>query len=201
MRAFASRFIVTLFPRREYGNSITHTRIAQRHAGCLPDDANARARAIAWMFAAVNTVEPPILEFGTTTRILESDKPWYAERLPLVMRTRLYELSSHLGTADWLDGAFSAGGLMMVRVLQRSKSSGSLEDFPNLVAYLARGETRPAYKRAFAAQLAVKPVSPPPIDGIRECVPARVRSIPVCVRSPPVLWQHINNWGCRVDLL
>jgi glutathione S-transferase len=114
------------------------------------------------MFAAVNTVEPPILEFANA-KLLEGDKPWHAERLPLVadrVRTRLNQLSARLGDADWLDGAFSAGDLMMVSVLLRLRSSGILDAYPNLVAYVARGETRPAYKRAFAAQLAVnKPQS------------------------------------------
>ena len=109
------------------------------------------------MFAALNTVEPPILELGTA-RLLEGDKAWHAERLPLVVdrvRVRLNQLSVRLGDADWLDGAFSAGDLLMVSVLLRSKSSGILDEFPNLAAYLARGEARPAYKRAFDAQLAV----------------------------------------------
>jgi glutathione S-transferase len=145
----------------ETGAIVFH--IAQRHAGLLPDDANARARAITWMFAAVNTVEPPILELGNA-RLLESDKPWHEERLPLVMdrvRNRLNQLSARLGAADWLDGAFSAGDLMMVSVLLRLKPSGILHEYPNLAAYLSRGETRPAYKRAFAAQLAVNTGRPP----------------------------------------
>lgn len=131
--------------------------IAGRHAGLLPNEANARARAISWMFAAVNTVEPPILELATA-RVLESDKPWTKERLPLVMdrvRDRLKQLAARLGDADWLDGAFSAGDLMMVSVLLRLRMSGILNEFPNLSAYVARGEARPAYKRAFEAQLAV----------------------------------------------
>jgi glutathione S-transferase len=138
-------------------------RIAERHAGLLPDDANARARAITWMFAAVNTVEPPILELANA-RLLEGDKPWSKERLPLVadrVRDRLKQLSAHLGSADWLDGAFSASDLMMVHVLQRLKPSGILEEFPNLSAYVARGEARPAYKRAFDDQLAVFTGKPP----------------------------------------
>jgi glutathione S-transferase len=123
----------------------------------LPKDANARARAIAWMFAAINTVEPPILEL-VTVKILEADKPWAQERLPLVegrIRTRLQELVAYLGDADWLDGAFSAGDLFMVSVLLRLKPSGILAEFPTLANYAARGEARPAYQRAFAAQLAV----------------------------------------------
>src|SRR4030095_1409556 len=131
--------------------------IAERHAGLLPDDANARARAITWMFAALSTVEPPILELATAN-LLESDKSWSAQRLPLVedrVRDRLDQLSARLGDAYWLDGAFSAGDLMMVSVLLRLKSSGTLDEYPNLAAYLARGEARPAYMRAFEAQLAV----------------------------------------------
>jgi glutathione S-transferase len=139
----------------ETGAIVFH--IAQRHAGLLPADANARARAIPWMFAALNTVEPPILELGNA-RLLERDKPWYEERLPVVeerVRARLDQLSTRLGDADWLDGPFSAGDLLMVSVLLKLRASGILNDYPNLAAYVARGEARPAYKRAFEAQLAV----------------------------------------------
>lgn len=136
--------------------------IAEHHMGLLPKDANARARAIMWMFAAVNTVEPPILEFANA-KLLEMDKPWGRERLPMVadrVRTPLGQLSARLGDADWLDGAFSAGDLMMVHVLQRLKPSGILDEFRNLAAYIARAEARPAYKRAFAAQLALNTGKP-----------------------------------------
>jgi glutathione S-transferase len=139
----------------ETGAIVLH--IAERHAGLLPKDANGRARAITWMFAALNTVEPPILELGTA-KLLEGDKSWFQERLPLVrerVRDRLGPLSSRLGDADWLDGPFSAGDLMMVSVLLRLRLSGILNEYPNLAAYVARGEARPAYKRAFAAQLAI----------------------------------------------
>ena len=139
----------------ETGGIVFH--IAQRHAGLLPGDANARARAITWMFAAVNTVEPPILEL-TTARLFERDRPWAAQRVPLVeerLRSPLTRLAARLGDADWLDGAFSAGDLMMVSVLLRLRPSGMLNEFPTLAAYVARGEARPAYQRAFAAQLAV----------------------------------------------
>jgi glutathione S-transferase len=139
----------------ESGAIVFH--IAERHAGLLPEDANARTRAIAWMFSALSTVEPPILELATA-RLLEGDKPWSNERLPLVedrVRKRLGELSPRLGDADWLDGTFSAADLLMVHVLQRLKGSGILDGFSNLSAYVARAEARPAYKRAFAAQLAV----------------------------------------------
>jgi glutathione S-transferase len=147
----------------ETGAIVLH--IAERHAGLLPPDANARARAIAWMFAALNTIEPPILELGTA-RLLEGDKPWHDDRLPLVedrVRDRLAQLSARLGDADWLDGAFSAGDLMMVSVLLRLKSTGLFDEFPNLAAYVARGEARRAYKRAFEAQLAVNVPKPPAV--------------------------------------
>ena len=139
----------------ETGSIVLH--IAERHGSLLPSDANARARAITWMFAAINTVEPPILELSIA-KVIERDKPWHAERLPLVadrVRDRLKQLSARLGDAEWLDGAFSAGDLMMASVLLRSRPSGILDEFPNLAAYLARAEARPAYQRAFAAQLAV----------------------------------------------
>ena len=139
----------------ESGSIILH--IAERHAGLLPRDANARARAISWMFAALNTVEPPIVERSMAI-LLEREKSWFAERLPMLeerCRVRLGELSSRLGNAEWLDGAFSAGDLLMVTVLRRLDGSGLVEKFPNLAAYVARGEARPAYQRAFAAQLAV----------------------------------------------
>ena len=145
----------------ESGAIVFH--IADRHAGLLPDDASARARAITWMFAALNTVEPPILDLQTI-RFLEGDKTWYEQRLPLVeerIRNRLGQLSGRLGDADWLDDAFSAGDLMMVAVLLRLKASGMLDKYPNLSAYVARGEARPAYKRAFDAQLAVFTGQPP----------------------------------------
>jgi glutathione S-transferase len=144
----------------ETGAIVFH--IAQRAPGLLPPDANARARAITWMFAALNTVEPPILDLFTA-RILEGDKPWAQERIPLAMdrvRNRLRQLSSRLGDQEWLDGEFSAGDLMMVSVLLRARPSGLLDEFPKLAAYVARGEARPAYQRAFAAQLAVNTAPP-----------------------------------------
>src|SRR3984957_9058626 len=145
----------------ETGAIVFH--IAERHAGLLPDDANARARAITWMFAALNTVEPPILELGTA-RLLEGDKTWYEERLPLVkdrVRDRLEQLSGRLGDADWLPGGVTAGDLVMVWLLLRWRLSGILDESPNLAAYVARGEARPAYKRAFDAQLAANIGKPP----------------------------------------
>jgi glutathione S-transferase len=143
---------LTLF---ESGAIILH--LAERHGGLLPENANARARAIAWMFAALNTVEPPIVELSMAM-IVERDKSWYEERLVILkdrVRARLGELSGRLGDAEWLDGAFSAGDLLMVTVLRRAGAAGELEKYPNLVAYVARAEARPAYQRAFADQLAV----------------------------------------------
>jgi glutathione S-transferase len=139
----------------ETGSIVFH--LAQHHKGLLPDDANGRARALTWMFAAVSTVEPPILEL-TNARLLESDEDWADERMPIVkdrVRDRLDQLSAYLGDAEWLDGAFSAGDLMMVHVLQRLRASGLLDEYPNLAAYVARAEARPAYRRAFEAQFAV----------------------------------------------
>lgn len=141
---------LTLF---ESGAIILH--LAQQHAGLLPQAADARARAIAWMFAALNTMEPPIIEFGMS-KLFESDKSWFEQRQPMLearVRTRLGQLSARLGDADWLDGAFSAGDLLMVTVLRRLPGSGLVEEHGNLAAYVARGEARPAYQRAFEAQL------------------------------------------------
>ncbi len=139
----------------ESGAIVLH--IAERHAGLLPDNANARAHAITWMFAALNSVEPPITDRSMAT-LLEHDKSWFEERLPMLedrVRARLNQLSRRLNDADWLDGAFSAGDLMMVMVLRRLDGAGIVEDYPNLSAYVARGQARPAYRRAFDAQYAV----------------------------------------------
>ena len=139
----------------ESGAIVLH--IAERHPGLLPDEAKERARAVAWMFAALNSVEPPIVELEASA-ILERDKPWYEERLPILkdrVRTRLDQLSRRLGESEWLDGGFSAADLLMVTVLRRLEGSGLLGDYPNLADYIARGEARAAYRRAFDAQLAV----------------------------------------------
>ena len=109
------------------------------------------------MFAALNTVEPPIVDLSIAM-MLDSDKPWHEERMRTVkdrIRQRLGDLSRRLGDAEWLDGAFSAGDLLVVAVLRRLASSGILNEYPGIAAYVARGEARPAFGRAFAAQLAV----------------------------------------------
>ena len=138
----------------ESGAIVLH--IAERHGGLLPDDAGPRARAIMWMFAALSTVEPPIVD-RDVVKYAERDNSWRDERMAMVndrIRVRLGELSARLGAADWLDGAFSAADILMVHVLRRLEGSGLLDEYPNLAAYIARAEARPAYKRAFAAQLA-----------------------------------------------
>ncbi len=139
----------------ESGAIVLH--IAEAHAGLLPAEPKGRARAIAWMFSALSTMEPPIVERGVCA-LFERDKSWHKDRLPLLderVQVRLKELSTRLGAAEWLDGEFSAGDLLMVTVLRRLDGSGLLEHHPNLCAYIARSEARPAYQNAFAAQLAV----------------------------------------------
>ena len=139
----------------ESGAIVLH--IAERHEGLLPTDPDARSRAVMWMFAAQTTVQPPIVEFGMAA-ILERDKPWFEARQPMLeqaVRTRLDQLAAYLGEADWLDGDFSAGDLMMVTVLRRLMGSGVLDDYPALQAYIARAQARPAWQRAYDDQAAV----------------------------------------------
>ena len=139
----------------ESGAIILH--IAEHHPGLLPADANARARAITWMFAALTTVQGPIVEREGAI-ITERDKPWHELRLPMLdgrVRDRLGQLSRRLGDADWLDGDFSAADLLLSNVLRRLKTSNMLGDYPNLAAYVARAEARPAFARAYAAQLEI----------------------------------------------
>lgn len=143
---------LTLF---ESGAIVLH--IAERFPGLLPKDRDARARAIMWMFAALNTIEAPILE-RQTAFFAERDKNWQGEHMAMIddrTRGRLNQLAASLGDSEWLDGAFSAADIIMVHVLRRLEGSGILEEYPNISAYIARAGARPAYKRAFAAQLAV----------------------------------------------
>lgn len=148
---------VTLF---ESGAIVLH--IAQNHRGLLPEDAAAHARAVQWMFAALNSIEPPINDRAIAT-LFESDKPWSQLRLPAVeerIKTRLSELSARLGEREWLDGAFSAGDLMMVSVLRILRGL-LVSEYPNLVAYVRRGEDRPAFQRALQAQMSDFTGKPP----------------------------------------
>ena len=146
----------------ETGAIVFH--IGERYLGLLPGEADARSRALMWMFAAVNTVEPPIVDL-VTAKLFERDQPWAQARLPLVedrLHPRLKQLSAHLRAADWLEGEFSAGDLMMVSVLLRLRSSGILDEYRNLADYVERGEARPAYQQAFADQLAINAPKAPP---------------------------------------
>jgi len=139
----------------ECGAIVLH--IADRHPGLLPADPDARSRAIAWLICALNTIEPPVVE-REVALMIERDKPWFEERARMLderVKRRLGQLSERLGEGQWLDGKFSAGDLMMVEVLRRPAAFNLLEDWPNLQAYVARAQTRPAFERAFAAQKAV----------------------------------------------
>lgn len=139
----------------ESGAIVLH--IAEKHGVLLPKDPQGRTRAIMWMFCAINTVEPPIVE-RSLAAIVERDQPWCKDRMPMLeerVRVRLGELSNYLGESEWLDGQFSVGDLMLVTVLRRAQVNGFIDAFPNLAAYIARAEARPAYQSAFAAQLAV----------------------------------------------
>jgi glutathione S-transferase len=143
---------LTLF---ESGAIVFH--IAERFPGLLPKDADGRARAIMWMFAALSTVEPPIVD-RDVVEYLENGKSWQGERFAMVderIRGRLKQLSARMGDDEWLGGAFSAADIIMVHVLRRLEGTTILQEYPNLAAYVERAEARPAYKRAFAAQLAV----------------------------------------------
>lgn len=142
---------LTLF---ESGAIVFH--IADRFAGLLPNDSDARARAVMWMFAALSTIEPPIVD-REVVEYMEDGKSWQGERYAMVderIRGRLTQLSARLGDSDWLDGSFSAADILMVHVLRRLEDTTILNEYPNLAAYVTRAKERPAYKRAFASQLA-----------------------------------------------
>ncbi len=139
----------------ESGAIVQH--IAEQHGGLFPAASDARARTIMWMFAAQSSVEPLVVQCEVAV-LLERDKPWHSARMPMLkvrLNARLKELSNSLGDADWLEGEFSAGDLLMIQVLRRPACAELLVNYPNLSDYLLRGEARPAFKRAFAAQLAV----------------------------------------------
>ena len=151
---------LTLF---ESGAIVLH--IAEMHPGLLPADRGARSRAIEWMFAALNTVEPPIMDHAIAT-LFEAGEPWSKPRLPSVMARideRLRELSARLGDSTWLDGDdFTAGDLLIAAVLRILRGEEPLTRYANLAAYVARAEARPAFERALAAQMAGFTGSPPP---------------------------------------
>ena len=139
----------------ESGAIVLH--VAERYPGLLPHDPDARARAIAWMFAATGTVEPPVVERSTAS-LFEADRPWHAERLTMLderVRVRLADLSRWLAGREWLEEEFGAGDVVMVTVLRRLGGSGLLEEQPTVATYVERGEARPAFRRAFEAQHAV----------------------------------------------
>jgi glutathione S-transferase len=142
---------LTLF---ESGAIIFH--LAEKHGHLLPANPHARMRALMWMFSALNSVEPPILDLSNA-RFAEGQQPWAEQRMPIVLeriRQRLDQLAAYLGDAEWLEGEFTVGDLMMISVLQRLKPSGILAGHPTLAAYVDRGHARPAYQRAYAAQAA-----------------------------------------------
>jgi len=150
---------LTLF---ESGAIVWH--IADRFPGLMPEGPAGRCRALEWLFAALNTVEPPIMDRAQMT-IFEAMEPWSAPRLPGVderITERLQETSDRLGTADWFGGSFSAGDLMMVSVLRIIEGEGLVEAFPNLSRYIARATGRPAFQQALADQLAGFTGHPPP---------------------------------------
>ncbi len=142
---------LTLF---ESGAIVHH--IASTRAGLFPDDQAGRARATEWMFAALNTVEPPIMDLSFID-IFEADKPWSKPRRPSVeerIRERLRETADRLGANDWFDGDFTAGDLMMIAVLRIIEDDPLLAEHPRLVDYVERGTARPAFQRALDAQMA-----------------------------------------------
>lgn len=151
---------LTLF---ESGAIVLH--IADRFGTLLPEDRDARARAVEWTFAALNTVEPPLSDYAIAT-LFEADKPWSKPRLPAVLERideRIGELSRRLGDRTWLDGdTFTAGDLLMIAVLRMTDGTDMLAQYPNLKAYVARGTARPAFKAALEAQMAGFTGSPPP---------------------------------------
>lgn len=122
----------------------------------LPTERAARARAIAWVFAALNSVEPIIMQLAAID-IFNPDAAWGKERRPEVIRmieSRLARLAEALGDKEWLEGSFTAGDLLMVAVLRILDHTDLVAAQPNIAAYKARGVARPAFQRALAAQLA-----------------------------------------------
>ena len=123
----------------------------------LPVDRNARMRAVAWLIAALNSVEPMIFEL-VNIDIFERGQDWTVQRRPQVVdkiAARLELIASALGSGEWLEGRFTIGDLMMVSVLRNLRRTDLVTGHPVLGPYVARGEARPAFQRALADQLAV----------------------------------------------
>lgn len=142
---------LTLF---ESGAIVLH--LAQTRGKLLPADPAGRARAIEWLVAALNTVEPPLMDLAFVD-IFEFDRPWSEQRRPGVeerIAERLKETAGKLADREWFDGAFSIGDLMMISVLRILEGEPLLAAEPALVDYVARGTARPAFKKAHADQLA-----------------------------------------------
>jgi len=134
-------------------------RIAERAGGpLLPADPALRFKAVQWLVAALNTIEPVVMGL-VVNDVFERDRPWSAERHPTALsdlELRLAELQADLGNKPWLDGdVFTVGDLMMVSVLGGLRGMDVLGRFPALAAYVARGEDRPAHRKAMADHLAV----------------------------------------------
>ena len=123
----------------------------------LPSDPNGRGRGIAWLIAALNSVEPIIFQL-LAVDIFNRGQEWTKERRPQIvefLETRLRNLSNALGDKEWFEGRFTIGDLMAVAVLRQLRHTDIVAKFPNLAALVARAESRPAFKQALADQLAV----------------------------------------------
>jgi glutathione S-transferase len=142
---------LTLF---ESGAILLH--IGEKDERLLPREAMARARAVGWMFAALNSIEP-FMQMLFVMGFLAEGKDWQGEAKDLVRpfaEMRLAQLSKALGGQDWLEGRFTLGDLLMIDVLRTQPPPELLAAHPNLVAYIERGTSRAAFKAAMAAQLA-----------------------------------------------
>ena len=132
--------------------------IGEKSEGLLPREPEARYRAIQWTYAAINSVEPAILNVFAVT-IFHADQEWAKLRRPGAeefARLKLKRVSDWLGEKQWLEGdSFTIGDLIMVTTLRFLNHTGMVAEFPNLAAYQKRGEARPAFQRALSAQLAV----------------------------------------------
>ena len=138
----------------ESGATLLH--LAGKSEALLPRDPQARATAISWLFGAFNTIEPLLFEF-TNVAVFAKDEEWAKLRRPSLdefIAKRLAPLEVRLGGQDWLDDRFTVADIAMVTVLRALGGSRNLTDQPAVAAYVARGEARPAFQQAMAAQLA-----------------------------------------------